>query len=229
MNGVHDLGGMDGMGAVERDVDEPVFQAAWERTVFGIATAVLGQELMDSDQLRAGIERMPAVEYLTAPYYQRWLHSVQQHLLGTGILTADELAERLQRFRDDPSAPVPRRENAALTASLYALVVESGSPQRDVDRDPRFVAGDRVRTRNLHPEGHTRLPRYARDKVGEVVDVGACFVFPDTNASGEGEHPQHVYRVRFEAATLWGPSAEPRSAVYLDLWEVYLEPAEVVR
>jgi nitrile hydratase len=49
-------------------------------------------------------------------------------------------------------------------------------------------------------------------------------VFPDTNAQAQGEHPQHVYAVRFEARELWGEGAEPGTCVHLDCFEPYLEP-----
>jgi nitrile hydratase len=52
----------------------------------------------------------------------------------------------------------------------------------------------------------------------------AC-VFPDSNARGLGENPQHLYNVRFAAADLWGDAAEPGTAVHIDLFEPYLEPA----
>jgi nitrile hydratase len=47
----------------------------------------------------------------------------------------------------------------------------------------------------------------------------------DTSAYSAGENPQHVYSVRFAARELWGHEAAPHDAVYLDLFEDYLEPA----
>ena len=89
---------------------------------------------------------------------------------------------------------------------------------------PRFAVGDRVITREMHPRGHTRLPRYARGKRGIIHLVHGIHVFPDTNAHGLGEMPQALYSVRFEARQLWGDTAEPNQWVHLDLWESYLEP-----
>lgn len=92
-------------------------------------------------------------------------------------------------------------------------------------RSPRFKPGDAVVARNIHPAGHTRLPRYVRGKRGTVERVRGVFVFPDTNAMGEGEHPHHLYSVRFEGRVLWGDDAAPRDRLYIDLWERYLDPA----
>jgi nitrile hydratase len=78
-------------------------------------------------------------------------------------------------------------------------------------------------TRNVHPPGHTRLPRYARGKRGLIDRVHGVHTFPDTNAHGLGPQPHPLYCVRFEAAELWGPSADGRGGVYIDLWESYLE------
>jgi nitrile hydratase len=88
---------------------------------------------------------------------------------------------------------------------------------------PQFAVGQHVRARNLHPAGHTRLPRYARGKNGQIARDHGVYVFPDTNARYEGEKRQHVYSVRFTARELWGEAASPRDSVYIDLWDDYLE------
>jgi nitrile hydratase subunit beta len=103
--------------------------------------------------------------------------------------------------------------------------VADPSAARAVARAPRFAVGDAVRTRNLHPAGHTRLPGYARGKRGTVVLVQGGWVLPDTSAHDLGEHPEHAYAVRFEGSELWGDAAEPGTCVHLDCFESYLEPA----
>jgi nitrile hydratase len=90
---------------------------------------------------------------------------------------------------------------------------------------PRYTVGQRVRARNIHPTGHTRLPRYARGKVGVIARDHGVYIFADTNAHFQGEHRQHVYSVRFAARELWGVQASPRDSVQLDLWDDHLEPA----
>jgi nitrile hydratase len=89
----------------------------------------------------------------------------------------------------------------------------------------RFQLGERVRARNLNPPTHTRLPRYARGKPGTIERDHGISVFPDTNVYGRGDKPQHVYSVRFSARDLWGAGAVAQDAIYIDLWEDYLEPA----
>jgi nitrile hydratase len=96
---------------------------------------------------------------------------------------------------------------------------------REIADSPRFQLGQQVRARNMHPTGHTRLPRYARGKLGTIDRHHGAFVFPDTNAHFLGEKPQHIYSVRFAARELWGDQASPRDAVYIDMWDDYLEPA----
>lgn len=85
--------------------------------------------------------------------------------------------------------------------------------------------GDAVVTRNIHPVGHTRLPRYARGKPGTIHRAHGAQTFPDTNAHGLGEQPQPLYNVRFAGRELWGDAAEPGLVIYLDLWDSYLDPA----
>ena len=99
------------------------------------------------------------------------------------------------------------------------------STARSVERQPRYRPGDAVRTRNIHPPTHTRLPRYARDKQGIIIALHGSHVFPDANAQFQGENPQALYTVKFEARALWGDAVNPRDSVCLDLWEDYLEAA----
>ena len=103
-------------------------------------------------------------------------------------------------------------------------MLASGFPaSREAGAAPRFEVGQRVRTRNINPTTHTRLPRYARRKLGTIERDHGVFVFPDTNAHVLGEKPQHVYSVRFDARELWGERASPCDSVHLDMWEDYLE------
>lgn len=111
-----------------------------------------------------------------------------------------------------------------LTQEMVSMVVSTGGSARvSHDVAPRFRVGDWVRTKNFNPTTHTRLPRYARDKVGRIEIAHGVFITPDTAAHGLGEHPQHVYSVSFTAQALWG---EPRpDKVFIDLWDDYLEEA----
>ena len=224
MNGVHDLGGVHGLGRVEVEENEPVFHNPWEKAVFGTTVATMGQGLYNLDEFRHGIELMDYAHYLTSTYYEHLLETVEKNLIEKGVIDRDELDAKTQEFLKDPEAPVPQREDPELTERLSQLVRHGASSRSVVSAKPRFEVGDRVRTRNVHPRGHTRLPQYVRDKQGVVERVYDAFVFPDTNAHGEGESPQYVYNVRFDGKVVWGDSAEPREVVYVDLWESYLEP-----
>jgi nitrile hydratase len=169
------------------------------------------------DAFRYGIERMDPAHYLRSSYFERWLASTELNLREHGFLTGDELDDRTEYFRQHPGAVRPR----GVAAPTWEPPDESANPPLQVSR---FEVGDAVRTRNVHPSGHTRLPRYARGKRGIVQRLHGAQIFPDTNAVGLGENPQPLYSVRFDARELWGDSAEPRQTVSLDLWESYLEP-----
>ncbi len=220
MNGVHDLGGMHGFGPVEREEHEPLFHAAWEARVLGIMGVVRGQRgYFNLDAFRHGIERMPPAEYLRSTYYERWLASVEYNLIEQGLIDGDELEARVAFLREHPEADPPPARSVTVPPRAREREPQSPPPA------PRFAVGDAVVTRNVHPRGHTRLPRYARGKRGLIHLIHGPQTFPDTNAHGLGEQPQVLYNVRFEGRELWGESSEPREAVYLDLWESYLEPA----
>ena len=90
----------------------------------------------------------------------------------------------------------------------------------------RFAPGDHVRTRTADPPGHTRLPRYARGVVGEIVGTCGRHPLADELAQGLESAPRAVHQVRFRAGDLFGPGDDGRDHdVIVELWEDYLEPA----
>jgi nitrile hydratase beta subunit len=225
MNGGHDLGGVQGLGRVEREENEPVFHSPWEKSVFGMVWATFGAGLYNLDEFRHGIERMHPVHYLASRYYEHWLSTMERNLIAKGCITEEELEARTRQFLDNPSAPVPHQDNPALPERLVQLIHAGAPTRRQVNTPPRFRVGDQVVARIIHPTGHTRLARYIRGKRGVVEHVYDAYVFPDTNAHGHGESPQYVYGVRFEGRELWGDTAEANQVVSFDLWESYLQPA----
>lgn len=215
MNGIHDLGGMDGFRLRERDPDEPLFKHEWERLVFGSYLALKAP--WSIDESRYGVERIPPERYLTMPYYARWLYRNEQLLIKYGLVTAAELADAEAVPAVAPRAPGDRDASRLLSG----MIVQADT----TGVMPSFAVGDRVLVKNEHPEGHTRAPRYVRGRQGVVQRDQGVHVFPDTNAMGLGHKPQHCYSVRFNATELWGERANPRDRVYVDLFDDYLEPA----
>jgi nitrile hydratase subunit beta len=223
MDGIHDLGGMHGFGRVEREENEPVFHAPWERTVVAIFGAVRGAGLINTDEFRHAIERMDPAHYLAASYWERWLDGMVRLLSEKGLIDRVEVDILTDRLRIEPDASPPRPPSApSIAMSEHRPPATSF---RESTARPRFTVGDAVMTAVDHRSGHTRLPRYVRGRRGVVVARRGVHVFPDANAHGLGEEPQHVYGVRFTGAELWGPAAEPNQAVHIDLWESYLQPA----
>lgn len=217
MNGIHDMGGMHGFGAIQREVDEPVFHHPWEARIFAIRHAMGAWGKWNIDASRYAREIIPPAEYLRMSYYERWLAGLVTQMIETGLVSRQEV----ESGRADPAAP---KAAPALAPGDVERVLARSPSLRDVQIAPRFKTGDRVRARNLHPTGHTRLPRYVRGKAGVILRDHGVHVFPDTNAHGLGEQPRHLYSVRFEARELWGDIAGARDVVHLDLWESYLEP-----
>jgi nitrile hydratase len=214
LNGIHDMGGMHGFGPVEPEPNEPVFHDIWEGRLFAIR-GQLGQ-YGNIDYRRSLIEQIPPARYLAASYYERWLDSVLPYCEQKGLINAQERAA-VDEGRSEPDAGHKRVEPAP------------PSPYKDYARPiasaPLYTVGHAVRARNIHPAGHTRLPRYARGKAGVIIADHGGFVFPDTNARNEGECPTRLYTVRFTARELWGMDAHAKDTVSLDLWEPYLERA----
>ncbi|MEM9247716.1 MAG: nitrile hydratase subunit beta [Pseudomonadota bacterium] len=219
MNGGADLGGMMGLGPIAPEADAPNFHAAWEARVMGMVVALGACGAWNIDQSRFARESLPPADYLRFSYYRIWLEGAQRLMLERGMLTEAELTSGTAQ-----AAPVPIRRT--LAAQDVRAALDAGGP---VDRPPqmpaRFTVGDPVRTINEHPDSHTRLPRYARGKAGRIARIHGVHVFADSNARGDGEDPQWLYKVAFEATELWGSRARAGDIVTLDLWEPYLRPA----
>jgi nitrile hydratase beta subunit len=217
LNGPHDLGGQHGFGRVAPETDEPIFHAEWEKRALGVTLSSGAFGAWTIDESRHARENIPPATYLSASYYEIWIRALEVLLKRHGFVTDMELSRGVMLSKGTE----PKR---VLKADMVAAVLAKGGPcDRPLDTAPRFLAGETVRTRNFHPETHTRLPRYARGKTGTVETVQGSFVFPDDNAHGKGENPQWVYTVVFDAQEIWGDGAEPGLTVSIDAWESYLE------
>jgi len=217
VNGIHDMGGMQDMGPVRPEKNEPVFHAPWERRIFGIWMAVDG-DWSDYDA-RYQKEQIPPVEYLRMSYYERVMTGLVGMMLKSGMVTQSEL---------DTGTPIQgtTKPKSVLSAAEVPSAIAKGSPAiLSVSVAPHFQAGQRVRARNINPVGHTRLPRYTRGKLGTIERDHGVFAFPDAQTQGLGDKPQHVYGVRFSARELWGKEASQHDSVYVAMWDDYLEPA----
>lgn len=219
MNGPQDLGGQMGFGPVAPEKDEPVFHAEWEKRALGITLAAGAMGAWNIDESRHARESLHPADYYNSSYYEIWIKALEVLLERHGFVTAEELRER----RKLVESATPKRTLKAV--DVAAVLARGGPCDRAVETPARFKAGDRVRTRNFHPREHTRLPRYARGKLGLVEAVRGGFVFPDTNAHGKGENPQWVYTVVFDGREIWGEESGPELTVSVDAWESYLEPA----
>lgn len=219
MNGPHDMGGMQTFGPIRPEKSEPVFHARWEGRIAAIYAAIGAWGKWNIDFARQTRESFPAPEYLALSYFQwRYVQTVEL-LVRRNMITRAELQSGRPARGTQKAVP-------PLTAAKVAAWFANGSPKsRAVDVAPQFRIGQQVRARNIHPETHTRLPRYARGKFGVVERDHGVFVFPDTNAVGLGEKPQHVYSVRFSARELWGEQARPQDSVVVNMWDDYLEAA----
>ena len=224
MNGVHDMGGMQGYGPVQPESHEPVFHAPWERQALALTVAMGATGQWNIDQARSARESLPPLRYLQNSYYQIWLDALENMMVARGLATHQEITTGQLTQPGLPAVkPLAR-------AKVDAALAQGTSAERPVRQPARFVEGQRVRAHNQHPMGHTRLPRYVRGHVGTVVKVHGVHVLPDRHAaavqgvdSNEGEW---LYAVVFDARELWGPAADPQVRVSVDAWESYLAPLE---
>lgn len=220
MNGVHDMGGMHGMGPIEAEKNEPVFHARWEARTFVLTRALAAWRKWNLDMARHQLEQIPPADYLRMTYYEKWFTRLVELLVRTSLVSRSEI----ESGKSSPGSP---KWTPVLTADrVPATALNRNIASSDDSKiAPRFKTGQFVRARNINPAGHTRLPRYARGKLGTIDRDHGVYSFPDTNAHGLGEKRQHVYSVCFASRDLWGADASPQDFVYIDLWDDYLEQA----
>lgn len=215
MNGVHDMGGLECFGPIKTDPEE-LFHAPWEKDVLALTLAMGATRSWNLDESRSARESLPPDAYLSIGYYRIWLMGLEKLLVAHQLLSEDEIE---QRRVIDP----PKKVANVLAAKDVASVLAKGAPvSRDVNTSPAFSVGDKVVVRNRHLNTHTRLPGYIRNQTGIIHRIHGAHVFPDTHAVGQGEDPQWLYNVRFDAAELWGEARAQARAVHVDCWEPYL-------
>ncbi|WP_119391913.1 nitrile hydratase subunit beta [Taklimakanibacter lacteus] len=218
MNGPQDLGGQMGFGPVAPEKDEPIFHAPWEKKALALTLAMGATRQWNIDISRHARESLSPAQYLGSSYYEIWIAGLIKLMLAAGLVTEDEVSSGRMKV-------AAKKVAGKLLARDVAAVLAKGGPSSRAATTPRFKPGDRVRAKNMHPVTHTRLPRYLRGHVGEIVTLHGTHVFPDSNAHGQGENPQALYTVRFAARDIWGDARHPKDTVSADLWEAYLEPA----
>ena len=223
MNGGQDMGGVMGFGPIDAKLDEPVFHAEWERKVLALTLGMGATGAWNIDMSRHARENIDPAKYLTLSYYQIWLEALEKLLLQSGLCEPQEI---LTGNSIQPAAPIKQKLSAANVEKTLAQV----NPYlRTTKSEAKYQVGERVKTRNINPTGHTRLARYLRSRHGEIVHIHGPHVFPDANSSGKGECPQWLYTIRFDAIELWGEEARKGDFVHADLWQSYLEPYPVLK
>jgi nitrile hydratase beta subunit len=219
MNGPHDLGGQMGFGPIMAEPDEPVFHSDWERRAFALALAMGATRQWNIDISRHARENIPPAQYLSSSYYEIWTEGLVRLLKAHGLATPQEIATGEMKIAPTPVA------NKLMATDVAAALAKGSPANRQARSGPMFAVGDRVGTRNIHPSGHTRLPRYLRGHRGEIVASHGAHVFPDSSAQGKGDDPQWLYTVRFASREIWGDEGRAGDTICADLWEPYLEPA----
>jgi nitrile hydratase len=219
VNGPHDLGGAQGFGAISPESNEPVFHSEWERRAAALSLAMNATGMWNIDIVRHARERIPPAEYLAASYYEKWLKGLERLLVEHGLVAADELENGRS------AGPAIAVKNKPVAAAVPAMLGKGSRYDRPAKAPALFAVGDEVRTKQMNPSGHTRLPRYARARNGTIAAVHGVHVFPDANSARRDENPQWLYSVAFSARELWGEEAKSGDEVLIDLWEPYLERA----
>jgi nitrile hydratase subunit beta len=211
-----DLGGVDGYGRVIPEPEEELFHATWQRQAFALTLAMGSTGAWNLDMSRSARETLP--DYRSLSYYEIWVRALEKLLLERALVGPDELAAGRMLHPAQPGHPVLR------ATDVPALLAKGSPTLRPATAPARFAVGAQVRLRAAAVAHHTRLPGYARGKIGRIERVHGVHVFPDAHAQGLGEQPHWLYTVVFTGAELWGDAAARDQRLSVDAWEPYLEP-----
>jgi nitrile hydratase beta subunit len=224
MDGIHDVGGKQGYGAI--DVDETdlyeigeAFHHHWEAREWGISRCARTPAIT-IDWWRHCRELILPVDYLERPYFDSWAQTDFATYIDGGFFTLDEVCSghsNLDNNQLDEAPPKPMSKADAVMADRQ----NTCRFDADINEQPLFAIGDVVITNKHGHSGHTRLPQYARNCIAKIHALNGAHVFPDLSAQGKETH-QHLYSVVFETGNLWPDSKNKHDKVYLDLWESYL-------
>jgi nitrile hydratase beta subunit len=220
MNGVHDMGGMDGFGKVEAISSEPPFHDMWEGRVLALSRAMQATGEWNIDVARYGIEMLPPAVYLASSYYKRWFLRLENLCLANGLVSSDELAAARA---SGPGRPL---KGNVLTAGDVDTTLVRRNYSRTPTAPAQFRVGQRVCAKNMHPGLHTRLPRFVRGHYGVIERIQGCHVFPDAVVAEHVKRGEWLYTVTFDGRELWGADADPTVQVSIEAFEPYLEPSE---
>jgi len=216
MDGIHDLGGLQGFGPLEIDPDPRPFKHDWEARVYGLSMSVKRPASWNLDWWRHVRELIMPIDYLTRPYFEQWAQIYAALLIDSGMASIEEVASGKADGKlsvDGAPMGAPEVPEASKRMKDYT---------RHTNAKPAFAVGETVFTKSIGEAGHTRLPRYARAKEGRVHAYRGIHVLPDASALGQ-DYAEPLYTVSFSAAEFFPDAAGRRDFVYLDLWESYLE------
>jgi nitrile hydratase subunit beta len=212
MEGAHDLGGVGGFGRVRHE-DQHTHTEDWELRAQLLA-------LRACRGARPWVERIDPGTYLTTSYYGRWLLAGEMGAIANGIVTQAELDG--WRASIEADGPPPRVDDAERRAVVEGFMT---TPQpMEAASTCRFAVGDPVQAIRIYaPDVHHKVPRYIRGVPGVVESVQGL----ERLAGYRGyDRFEPVYTVEYRSTDVWGAStAEPPYAIFVDLWESYLEPA----
>ena len=217
MDGVHDLGGVQGFGPLEIDPDERAFHHDWEARMWGLNEAMTGDPGWTIDWWRHVRELILPLDYLSRPYFDQWAQIYAALMIDSGLATVEEVATgKAKGPRPDFGPPMQAKEVAEAARRTTDF-------RRDGGAKPAYLLGQKLRARLTGAVGHTRLPRYVRGRPGTIHAYHGNHLLPDAGAKGQ-HHAEPLYTVAFAAADLWPEHAGSRDRIFLDLWESYLEP-----
>ncbi|WP_019499593.1 nitrile hydratase subunit beta [Pseudanabaena sp. PCC 6802] len=232
----HYIGGIEGL--EPSWFEKRVFVQPWEERIFGIHVAMMAlsnhleavktvptkfKSFWTWGHLRKGAEGMNPFDYFKYRYYEKWLGGISGFFVESGYVSKEELDSKTATYLENLEAPLSQGKEPAIDAQVMEYLRVGDSPKCDVEVQPKFKLGDVVTVRNPPPVDHCKLPGYLRTKKGVIDEVykGVYnYYFPTGDGIG---NPMPIYNVKFDSHEIWGDLTEPKTWIYVQIFEAYLE------
>lgn len=220
MDGIHDVGGRQGFGPIEVTESDPPFPTEWEARAFGITISVTAASDYSVDKFRYTREQLPPLEYLTSAYFEQWMRGTMAMLVGSGLVTAKELATGRSDGTIASGVGLPESGMDAQAATMVSARFDG-----PFDGQPAFASGDGVQVSLNAPSGHTRLPQYVRGRDGRVIAYHGAHGVPEDNVKNVKTF-EPLYTVAFALGDLFEEHQGSADEVNVEIWERFLAIAE---
>ena len=92
MQRIHDRGGWPDAGPIDRAEHD---YTMWEKQTDALVVLSIRKNMITMDELRRAMEGIGPATYEALEYYERWIVGFEELMIEKGVLTAEEVEQRV--------------------------------------------------------------------------------------------------------------------------------------